>query len=120
MTTTFRNCWNVIKRPNLKIHGKEKKWKMETKVIENEMPFSKNKSIFSKSKFFKRKSNDKCYLETNSDSMEELLHDTLELKSGYGIKKQDSNLLENNTNLKAKPLEYHETSHEKFQKPGRK
>lgn len=113
MTTTFRNCWDVIKRPNLKIHGTEKKWKMGTKVIENEMPFSKNKSIFFKSKNFKRKSNDKHYLETNIDPMEERLRDTLELKSDYRTEKQDSSLLENNTNLKAKPSEYHETSHEK-------
>lgn len=90
-----------------------KKWKMETKVIENEKPCSKNKSIFSKSNFLKRKSNDKHYLETNSDSMKELLHDTLELKSDYRTKKC---LLENNTNLKAKPSEYHETSHEKNSK----
>lgn len=80
------------------------------------MPCSKNKSIFSKSNFLKRKSNDKHYLETNSDSMKELLHDTLELKSDNRTKKQDSSLLENNTNLKAKPSEYHETSHEKNSK----
>lgn len=79
-------------------------------------PVVKLKAFPLNQNFLKRKSNDKHYLETNSDSMKELLHDTLELKSDYRTKKQDSSLLENNTNLKAKPSEYHETSHEKNSK----
>lgn len=39
----FRNCWNVIKRPNLKIHG-TRKMEIETKGIEIEMPFNKIKA----------------------------------------------------------------------------
>lgn len=50
-------------------------------------PVVKLKAFSLNQNFLKRKSNDKHYLETNSDSMKELLHDTLELKSDYRTKK---------------------------------